>query len=98
MKNELIAFSGFEGTDTQKIKLSRTACALYLNNRGYTPISLRIGVDGRHYHEFMIRSETTFKEMLPPFNEILITLLPEYPDKTDYPIDAYYVGYPYYRG
>lgn len=98
MKKELIAFAGFEGTGTQQIRFSRTACALYLDNRGYVPISLKIGINRKYYHEFIVRSGTLFKEQLPPFDEILITLRPEYPDLTDYPIDAYYVGHPYYRG
>lgn len=97
MKKEQIAFAGFEGKDTQLLKLSRVACALYLRNSGDVPLLLQIGNDGRYYNEFIVYSRSEFRESLPSFTEILITPHPEEAEP-NYIINASYSGYPYYRG
>ncbi|MBY0158189.1 hypothetical protein H0178_20730 [Cytobacillus firmus] len=96
MAKERIAFAGFEGRDTQLIKLSRAGCALYLANKGHVPLSIRTGNDGRHYNEFIVHPGGVFQELLSPFYEILITVRPE-EEEPQYVIDAYYVGHPYYK-
>lgn len=97
MKN-LIAFASFNGTDTQRIELSRAACALYIKNTGHVRLSIKIGSGGSYHHEFFVGPQNTFRESLPTFTEILIEPKPEEDDPL-YVLDyASYNGYPFFRG